>query len=151
MIVTGHRHHQSERRTTVWIAIIGSPVIAALIAAVVAWAPWKSSEITPRETLPPGVSFPDSPAGEMSVYVNPTSGAGNATVTLSGEGFPGNARVTIRFHTEQFAETRTNGQGKFANVTAKIPRSFKPFAPQQFDIVAVSGAFSARTPFQLTG
>jgi hypothetical protein len=49
------------------------------------------------------------------------SGATGTRVTLSGEGYPPNARVVFRFHTTQFGETRTNGDGKFSNVSAKIP------------------------------
>jgi hypothetical protein len=88
---------------------------------------------------------------DPSVYTNPTSGATGTRVTLSGEGYPPNARVVFRFHITQFGETRTNGDGKFSNVSAKIPSGYGQFAPQQFDVVASVSPFSATTPFMLTG
>jgi hypothetical protein len=86
-----------------------------------------------------------------SIFVNPTSGAGGTVVRVSGEGYPPNAHVVIYFHTVQIGDTTTNGDGKFSDVAVNVPTSFSEFAPQQFFIIGDSGAFSAMTPFMLTG
>lgn len=139
-----------------WLGVLlASPVVAGLIALLVAWSPWDSGKGSgptthPSATLPAQSSRP--PQGfNASVYVNPTSGAGGTSVTLSGEDFPANTRVEFTFHTEVIGETRTNSAGKFSNVVVTIPTDFSAFAPQQFMIAATAGAFSAQTPFQLTG
>jgi hypothetical protein len=138
----------------VWIAVLGSPVLAGLISLVVVWAPWRQANTPAQDPVGPGVQAttaapghagapkqgstgpgnqtlagPDVPVNRtQSVFVNPTSGAGGIRVTLSGEGFPANAHVVFNFHTEQFAEATTNGAGKFSGVSASIPRSLSQFA-----------------------
>jgi hypothetical protein len=139
---------RSDHSKTLIGLLLGSPVLAALIAGLFAWSPWNGGSPNP----PPAsssVSFP--PLGNPSVFVNPTSGAGGTAAHVSGDGFPANAHVVIYFHTEQIGDTTANGDGRFSNVTVTIPTSFSQFAPQQFFIHATSGAFDAQTPFMLTG
>jgi len=148
------REAHFERRTKIWVAVLGSPVLAGLISLLVVWAPWKHD--TPKQNpTGPGIEVPNGPNipanQSQSVFVNPTSGAGGIQVKVSGEGFPPKSHVVFVFHTEQFGEVTTDSAGKFSNVAAKIPKSFSMFAPQQFSISAVSGALSASTPFELTG
>ena len=139
------RHDHSKT----WLGLLlGSPVLAALIAGLFAWSPWNSKT---ANTPPPSTSVSFTQPGNPSVFVNPTSGAGGTAVRVSGDGFPVNAHVVIFFHTQQIGDTTTNGDGKFSNVTVTIPTSFSQFAPQQFFIHADSGAFSAQAPFMLTG
>lgn len=88
---------------------------------------------------------------DPSLFTNKDSGATGAEVKLSGEGFPPNAKVVLRFHTTQIGETRTNGEGKFSNVAVKVPSGYGQFAPQQFDFVASASPFTGQTPFMLTG
>ncbi len=154
-----------------WLGLLlASPVVAALIAGLFTWAPWQHSApnshpsnsstpsvmpsltvVMPSLTINPSqVGAPAIP-GDQSVYVDPTSGAGGTLVRVSGDGFPANAQVVFLFSTYQMGDTTTNGDGKFSNVSVTIPTSFGVFAPQQFYIIAESGAFSAQTPFMLTG
>ena len=88
---------------------------------------------------------------DPSLFTNKDSGATGADVKLSGEGFPPDTKVVLRFHTTQIGETRTNGEGKFSNVAVKVPSGYGQFAPQQFDFIATASAFTGRTPFMLTG
>jgi hypothetical protein len=145
------RQQPRHDRSKTWLGLLlGSPVLAALIAGLFAWSPWNGG--TPAPNTPstsPGVSF--TLPGNPSIFVNPTSGAGGTVVRVSGDGFPANAHVVIYFHTEEIGDTTANGDGKFSNVTVTIPTSFSEFAPQQFFIHADSGAFDAQTPFMLTG
>jgi hypothetical protein len=132
--------------------LLGSPVLAALIAGLFAWSPWNSRAPNPPPTTPPpSISTSFTFPGNPSVFVNPTSGAGGTSVRVSGDGFPANAHVVISFHTEQIGETTANGAGKFSDVTVTIPTDFSQFAPQQFFIHADADAFDAQTPFMLTG
>jgi hypothetical protein len=147
---TGRPPERSQRdRSKTWMGLmLGSPVLAALIAGLLAWSPW-NGKTTPN---PPPISVSAfTQPGNPSVFVNPTSGAGGTLVRVSGDGFPANAHVVIYFHTEQIGDTTTNGNGKFSDVAVTIPTSFSQFAPQQFFIHAESGAFFAQTPFMLTG
>ena len=75
---------RADRRTKIWVAVLGSPVLAGLISLIVVWAPWKhdAPQQNPNQPQISGNPF------NQSVFVNPTSGAGGVQVRLSGEGFP---------------------------------------------------------------
>jgi hypothetical protein len=143
------RQARGDHSKTWMSLLLGSPVLAALIAGLFAWSPWQHDAPNPAPGPVPSVSF--TQPGDPSVFVNPTSGAGGTPVRVSGESFPAHAHVVIYFHTEQIGDTTTNSEGRFSDVTVTIPTSFSEFAPQQFYIHADSGAFDAMTPFMLTG
>jgi hypothetical protein len=143
--------------------LLASPVVAALISGLIVWSPWQHTAPSPHSSSPntfsavPSLSIGPSQVGvsafpgAQSVYVDPTSGAGGTLVRLSGDGFSANAHVVFRFSTYQMGDTTANGAGKFSNVSVTIPNSLDMFAPHQFYITAESSAFSATTPFMLTG
>jgi hypothetical protein len=93
------------------------------------------------------------PSNPASIFLSTTSGPGGSTVKVSGEGFAPDEEVVISFHTEEMGRTRTNGDGKFSNVTVTIPKTFSKFAPQKFDIVANgrTSIKSAQAQFTLSG
>ena len=149
---TGRPPERSQRdHSKTWLGLLlGSPVLAALIAGLLAWSPWNSGTHNPPPPVPT-TSVVSTLPGNPSIFVNPTSGAGGTPVRVSGDGFPANAHVVIFFHTEQIGDTTANGAGKFSDVAVTIPTDFSQFAPQQFFIHADSDAFDAQTPFMLTG
>jgi hypothetical protein len=153
----GDRPPEPDNSKT-WLGLIlASPVVAALIAGLLAWSPWQHAASSPSpassstRVIIPSLPIPSTASYDQSVFVNPTSGAGGTLVRLSGEGFPANARVVFLFSTYQMGDTTTNSDGKFSNVSVNIPTTYSMFAPQQFYIIAESGAFAAQTPFMLTG
>jgi hypothetical protein len=95
----------------------------------------------------------EPPSGETSIFLSRLAGPAGTVVNVSGVGFQAGETVTIRFHTDQVAETTADAGGKFTNVSITIPDSFSRYAPQQFDIIAngKSSVRSARAAFQLTG
>lgn len=143
-----------------WLGLIlASPVVAAIIAGLLAWSPWQhagSGSPSPTAGVTSLVATPSRFSQsaftfDQSVFANPTSGAGGTLVRLSGQGFPPNARIVFLFSTYQMGDATANGDGKFSDVTVTIPTTLSMFAPEQFYIIAESGAFSAQTPFMLTG
>ena len=151
-----------ERKKVSWLPILlGSPVIAALIALVVAWAPWSHTGSTGPTTgsTGPTTGTVGSPLGvpggfePASLFVNRDSGPGGTEVRLSGEKFAPGERIVISFETEELTKITTDSQGKFANVTVTIPTSYSRWAPQQFQLIAhgLSSAKTAMTPFTITG
>jgi hypothetical protein len=94
-----------------------------------------------------------NPSGETSIFLSRLSGPAGTVVNVSGVGFQAGETITIRFHTEQVAETTADAGGKFTNVPIQIPDTFSQFAPQQFDVIAngKSSIRSARAAFRITG
>jgi hypothetical protein len=76
------------------------------------------------------------------------SGPSGTQIVVSGSGFPGDRNVELRFHTEALAPARTDDEGSF-EADVRIPGTYDPFAPRQFDIVATANVCSQRAPFQL--
>jgi len=72
----------------------------------------------------------------VQLFASKESAPAGAVVLVSGRGFQPNEMVEIRFHVELVGRTRAGTNGDFANVSIKVPTSLKPFAPQQFEIVA---------------
>jgi len=91
-------------------------------------------------------------AGEASLSISRGTGPSGTEIRVSGRGFGGQELVEISFHTELIATARTDDDGIFRRVPARIPGSFDVFAPVQFDIRATgrSTVRSARVPFLLT-
>jgi hypothetical protein len=169
---------QRDRPKGLLALLLGSPVIAAVVAGMLAWSPWSHASATPPSfvsvpsysiavpvTAPSAsgsaASAPPSAPADLqasrygyyspSVYVNPTSGAGGTLVRISGTDFPPDAHVVILFSTWQMGDTTANAGGNFSNVAVTIPTSFSWSAPDQYYITAESGAFFGQTPFMLTG
>jgi hypothetical protein len=105
----------------------------------------------------PRASGPDprSPAGTCSgpkISLSKGKGPSGTKVTITGRGFPSNADVETRFHTEAMAPASSDENGAFESRVV-IPGSLDPFAPQQFEISATTtspAVCSARAPFRLT-
>lgn len=138
-------------RTAITVALIGAGATIAAAAIGVALTRGGDGGDSGR-----GVTFPTIDgvgAGNASVFLNRTSGAGGSEVRVSGEGFEPGERVVIMFHTDEVGSTTASDQGRFANVAVTIPTSFSQFAPQQFSIIARGerSLRTARTPFTISG
>ena len=88
------------------------------------------------------------PCDDPQLSLSDGSGPSGTEVVVRGSGFPGREDVDLRFHTESLTPARTDDGGNF-EVNVRIPGSFDPFAPQQFDIVASADACSDNIAFQL--
>ncbi len=95
--------------------------------------------------------FPFGGCDDPKITLSKGKGASGLKITITGSGFPKQADVTLRFHTEAMAPAATEDDGTFKG-KVKIPGSFDPFAPQQFDITASTtspSVCSARAAFKL--
>jgi hypothetical protein len=91
---------------------------------------------------------PSRPCADPQLSLSTGSGPSGTSVTVAGSGFPSARSVELRFHTEQLAPARTDEAGDF-RVDVRIPGTFDPFAPQQFEITAVTLGCHDSVPFQL--
>lgn len=122
------------------------PVVVLLgaLAAIAAIATFVLTYVVDDESP----LLPSGPCGEPAIALSDGAGPSGTAVLVTGSGFRGSSSVDLRFHTESLTPSRTDADGRFEQ-EVRIPGSFDPFAPQQFDIVAATGACSARTPFRL--
>jgi hypothetical protein len=158
-----------NRGITIMVALISA--VATILGALIAsgrWAPpflertqetpVPSPDVTLPSIQPPGIKLPSVQLPLLkdeaaAIVLSRESGPGGATVKVSGEGFAAGERVVIRFDTKQVGSTRTNDQGRFANVAVTVPESFSQFAAQKF-IIAATGESSRRAaeaPFTISG
>lgn len=99
--------------------------------------------------------LPDLPdlgeCSKPSISLSRGAGPSGTRVTVSGRGFAADTEVELNFHTEALPPSRTGSEGTFSQEVV-IPGSFDAFAPQQFQIRALSKGpiCSDDAPFQLT-
>jgi hypothetical protein len=141
----------TERRSYV------KEILVALVVAIVAGgsAPWWWSAIfdsKPAESSKQQEEIKDfRPCRDPSLSLSRGSGPSGTHVTVRGRGYPSDEEVDVRFHTEALPPARTSDEGEFSDDVV-IPGTFDAFAPQQFEIRAVTRPTicSDAAPFQLT-
>jgi len=92
-----------------------------------------------------------SVAATASLSLSTGQGPSGTLVTVSGTGFDGGEKVTIRFHVEQVGDALADNSGAFS-AAVKVPGSYDAFAPQQFEFIVTGNASarSATVSFRLT-
>lgn len=117
-----------------------------------------SSPSDPGAGAGPGATVPGSPAPkvgrpgatEPTIGLSPNSGKVNAKFTVTGQGFAPNAKIKIRFHTDQVATATADANGSFT-VTATVPASFAHFAGSWSVVAEQSSPLAdAREQFTVT-
>lgn len=102
--------------------------------------------------LPPKPPHPQTACRDPAISLSRGSGPSGTKVTVRGTGFPSDAPVELRYHTETLEPARTDPSGGFsAKVT--IPGLMDPFAPIQVTISAttIREVCQARAVYKLTG
>lgn len=112
------------------VTVVGG-LILAFVQGWITWPPGGLDRATPSQW----------PPAEVKVFLDKLSGPPGTVVRTSGEGFSPGETVTIRFHTEQCAQTSADPSGTFAEVSCTIPKDWR--FKGQFNIIA-SGAGSIR-------
>ena len=140
-----------------WVAGILGTVIATVIAAVVV-AQITAGPGPERPRADPGGGQPtaqqstsaDSPHGKAKLYTNKDSGSAGTKLQLSGVGFAPGEDVTLLFHTSTVGHTQADDEGKFSDVSAKVPKDW-PFTGQfAFIATGESSLATATREFQVT-